>query len=268
MSSKLSIQQTSLADQLSFQHLYPHISQIKGKKRSIRDFPYSCLSAIFGLIYAAQDMSALEVRQVKRPRLSLSCSVCRIRKVRCGREQPECTNCLRMNKKCVYESLVRDKLTGRLRLPSPSPQDKDLARLDLQNNPPSQAKPVTVLGDVRPTQSHSNRDDSVSTGINSNSDLIQPLPREHQMPLDKVHPKVPTWEKAIQGPVNHDASAARITLAAPSDQRLSSPDHRPYILSPDYLSLRRGGRVRYVGKAFWGFVPGQVRSSMQQCHST
>lgn len=214
-------------------------------------------------------MSALEVRQVKRPRLSLSCSVCRSRKVRCGREHPECTNCLRMNQKCVYESLVRDELTGRLRQPFASNEGRDLSRLDSHKSPTwSQSNPFTGSGDIRPTQIHSNQGDSKSFESVSSSDLNSSLPREHQVMSDKAHPKVPTWEEAIQEPVDQDVSGPRAIATALSDQRLRSQDHGPIILSPDYLSLRHGGRVRYIGKAFWGFVPGQVRSSMQQCHPT
>ncbi|KAL5051081.1 hypothetical protein BDW71DRAFT_194168 [Aspergillus fruticulosus] len=41
---------------------------------------------------------------VKKPRPAFSCRTCRTRKVRCGREQPECANCRRMNRKCEYQS--------------------------------------------------------------------------------------------------------------------------------------------------------------------
>ena len=51
---------------------------------------------------------------IKRPRLALSCVVCRRRKVRCGREHPQCVNCTRMNETCVYNTGVRDELTGRV----------------------------------------------------------------------------------------------------------------------------------------------------------
>jgi Fungal Zn(2)-Cys(6) binuclear cluster domain len=43
---------------------------------------------------------------ITRPRPSLSCAICRRRKVRCGKEQPKCGNCKRMNESCVYESDV------------------------------------------------------------------------------------------------------------------------------------------------------------------
>jgi hypothetical protein len=48
-------------------------------------------------------MPPLGPQPIKRPRPSLNCLVCRDRKVRCGREQPECTNCKKMGRECVYQ---------------------------------------------------------------------------------------------------------------------------------------------------------------------
>lgn len=42
-------------------------------------------------------------RQISRPRPCLSCSTCRRRKVRCGRESPECYNCVRLREPCHYD---------------------------------------------------------------------------------------------------------------------------------------------------------------------
>ncbi|EAW09506.1 C6 zinc finger domain protein [Aspergillus clavatus NRRL 1] len=58
-------------------------------------------------------------RPIRKPRVSLSCIVCRRRKVRCGREQPECANCVRMQETCVYQAMRRDESTGRVRPASP-----------------------------------------------------------------------------------------------------------------------------------------------------
>lgn len=55
-----------------------------------------------------------EARQVKRPRLALSCVICRRRKVRCGKEQPLCHNCVRLGETCVYNIGTRDPTTGRV----------------------------------------------------------------------------------------------------------------------------------------------------------
>jgi hypothetical protein len=51
---------------------------------------------------------------VRRPRLALSCVVCRRRKVKCGKEKPECHNCQRMGENCAYDTGIRDTETGRV----------------------------------------------------------------------------------------------------------------------------------------------------------
>ena len=107
----------------------------------------------------------------------------------------------------------------------------------------------------------------MSSGITSRSDLNSSLLSEHRITLDNAHPKVPTWEEAIQVPTDQDLSGSGATAKALSNQQLRPQDHGSDILSPDYLSLRHGGRVRYIGRAFWGFIPGQVRPTWQQCHS-
>ncbi|KAL4877842.1 hypothetical protein BJY04DRAFT_221809 [Aspergillus karnatakaensis] len=42
-------------------------------------------------------------RSIKRPRPTFNCLVCRDRKVRCGRERPECANCKKSGRECVYQ---------------------------------------------------------------------------------------------------------------------------------------------------------------------
>lgn len=54
-------------------------------------------------------MPPSESRQITRPRPSLSCAICRRRKVRCGREQPTCYNCVKMNEACEYETDMSDQ---------------------------------------------------------------------------------------------------------------------------------------------------------------
>ena len=48
-------------------------------------------------------------RLITRPRQSFSCLVCRRRKVRCGREQPACSNCVKIRESCEYEADVQAK---------------------------------------------------------------------------------------------------------------------------------------------------------------
>ncbi|KAJ6007483.1 hypothetical protein N7540_011459 [Penicillium herquei] len=53
-----------------------------------------------------------EGRLIKRPRLALTCLRCRRRKVRCGKEQPQCINCRRAREECVYSTGSRNPVTG------------------------------------------------------------------------------------------------------------------------------------------------------------
>jgi hypothetical protein len=71
-------------------------------------------------------MSPSEVRQVKRPRVSLSCIVCRRRKVRCGREHPQCANCVRMKEKCLYNLTTHNELIGQGHEYATAVQDKSI----------------------------------------------------------------------------------------------------------------------------------------------
>ncbi len=48
---------------------------------------------------------------ITRPRPSLSCVICQRRKVRCGREQPACSNCVRIQEACQYDADNRDLST-------------------------------------------------------------------------------------------------------------------------------------------------------------
>ncbi|KAJ5359813.1 Transcription factor [Penicillium concentricum] len=196
-------------------------------------------------------MPLSEPRHIKKPRLSLSCIVCRRRKVRCGREQPQCANCVRMKENCVYRAMVRDESTGRVR--PVSPQDRDArdsdARLDLpwphwgpDANAPYPEKPS------RPP---------------SRPQLSNASPSPHR----QLYPTVPSWEEAIQLPHFRDASVPQIRGSSTTTRDPSpvpSTSSFPTLRDPlcrDYLSIRRGGRVRYVGRTFWGLVAGKENLS-------
>lgn len=121
---------------------------------------------------------------VKRPRLALSCVVCRRRKVRCGKEQPQCRNCERLGENCAYDTGVRDTDTGRV---------------------------------LRVEETRENHSTSVAA----------------------------SGEPTSKGP---EKAAELVT------PNCGKPIH----LAPDYLTLRRGARVRNISSTFWGFVNGRV----------
>ncbi|KAJ5688468.1 hypothetical protein N7536_011087 [Penicillium majusculum] len=190
-------------------------------------------------------MSLSEPRQIKKPRLSLSCIVCRRRKVRCGREQPECANCVRMKENCVYRAMVRDESTGRVQ-PIP-PQDRDPR--DSTDAHPDLPWPHWRVGPNAPYPDIHSRPPS--------------RPSPHRKEPYPAVPTVPSGEEAIQLPRYRDASVPQIggdssTTREPST--MPSTNYFPSLNDPicrDYLSIRRGGRVRYIGRTFWGFVAGK-----------
>ncbi|CAI7639452.1 unnamed protein product [Penicillium glandicola] len=195
-------------------------------------------------------MPLSEPRQIKKPRLSLSCIVCRRRKVRCGREQPECANCVRMKENCVYRTMIRDESTGRVRPVSPqdghSSHSTSDARPDLPW--PHWARDANAPYSAKPSRPP------------SRPQVSNASPSPHQQ---DPYPTVPSWEEAIQLPSYRDASAPQISGSSANTRDPSpvpSTTSPPTLSDPlchDYLSIRRGGRVRYVGRTFWGFVAGK-----------
>ncbi|CAK49101.1 uncharacterized protein An10g00100 [Aspergillus niger] len=241
-----------------------------------------------------------EPRQIKRPRLSLSCIVCRRRKVRCGREHPECANCVRMKENCVYKTMVRDEFTGRVRQVSPPPvpqgdnpngpefcANRSEERtggftwshwmsqgsgnvLNLSDEAPL-PRPTISPASAPPPQRRSTQAECDTSSVphpHHSSTILTPAPSSHPQ-VDLVYPTVPSWEEAIQLPDNHHASSRAGTSRTSSVSQDASPavsesarapsTSTSYsgLLSPDYLSVRRGARVRYIGQAFWGFVAGK-----------
>lgn len=248
-----------------------------------------------------------EPRQIKRPRLSLSCIVCRRRKVRCGREHPECANCVRMKENCVYKTMVHDEFTGRVRQVSPPPVPQGdnpngpefcannseertggftwshwMSQgsgnvLDLSDEAPL-PRPTISPASAPPPQKRSTQAKCDASSVphpHHSSTILTPAPSSHPQ-VDLVYPTVPSWEEAIQLPDNHHASSRAGTSRTSSVSQDASPavsesarapsTSTSYsgLPSPDYLSVRRGARVRYIGQAFWGLVAGKV-SAAQPC---
>lgn len=120
-------------------------------------------------------MPSTEARQVgiMRPRQSLSCVVCRRRKVRCGKEQPACGNCVRINENCEYESNTPDLASRQAkrkhtnppshaeRVPSPQATEQPLSAWTAQQRHSPPTLPFNIDPRIeadessdRPTASH------------------------------------------------------------------------------------------------------------------
>lgn len=178
-------------------------------------------------------MPPLEPRQIKRPRLSLSCIVCRRRKVRCGREHPECANCVRMKKNCIYKAMVRDDVTDQVH------HHDYLVPPDF-NGPKPHTRPLTWSHwEPAETDNTINTRDEPPPGAASSSNHEQGV--------------TPSLEETIQLPDDHRRRARSGTSSSMLASTPASANHRD-----GYLSLRRGSRARYIGQCFWGFVAGKV----------
>ena len=216
-------------------------------------------------------------RQIKKPRLSLSCTVCRRRKVRCGRELPECANCIRMKKNCAYNTTVRDEFTGQVHQVSPAPQDRESNGSNPHTNH-SNSQPVnptwfhwvareenaTDPSDMTP------RERVVQTG-SGDSNPLSGTPRlarstQHRQSFELPYQKVPSCQETTQVSGDHNNPAPERggdTLRATQDSSAvasmpsASLDYGGSLCC-DYLSLRQGARSRYIGPAFWGFVAGKA----------
>ncbi|OQE40828.1 hypothetical protein PENCOP_c005G02910 [Penicillium coprophilum] len=182
-------------------------------------------------------------RHIKKPRLSLSCIVCRRRKVRCGREQPECANCVRMKDNCVYRAMVRDESTGRVRPLSPKEVRGSDARPDLPW--PCWGQDANALYLDKPLRPPSRQ-------------LSTASPAPHRQEL---YPTAPSWEEATQLLRDRDAGVPELRGSSTTQDPSPVPTNSfPTLSGPlcsDYLSIRRGGRVRYIGRNFWGLVAGK-----------
>lgn len=115
-------------------------------------------------------MPSTDARKVgiMRPRQSLSCIVCRRRKVRCGKEQPACGNCVRFNETCEYEintpcsasRLAKRKHTSAPSrgepAPSPLATEQPLSGWTAQDShsPPSQTFNLDSRVEAEPSSNH------------------------------------------------------------------------------------------------------------------
>ena len=242
-------------------------------------------------------MPPSESRQITRPRTSLSCLICRRRKVRCGREQPACNNCVKMNEACEYEKDMPDR-----------------AALQAERNQSYQAhhsEPGTESSEPSsdPSATTDNTSSSASTFYqnpsSSTSSLLFSQPaqgpphglahafantpqswipggREGQNPQQpaqassRKRPRTPVGfipqrqeqpadiaTPMLDSPLSHSSvrENTRATTYAASDGGDGHEDIHA-IDSSGYLNVRSGGQVRYVGGAFWGLVKGHVSKAL------
>ncbi|KAJ5894561.1 hypothetical protein N7495_006252 [Penicillium taxi] len=186
-------------------------------------------------------MDSQKHRQIKKPRLSLSCNVCRRRKVRCGREQPKCTNCVRMKENCVYKAMIHEE-SGHLQPVSPQ---------RVSNGP--NARPELSRSHWRAEAESATYPEHLRPG--SSNQTLSPK----SLQQSEVFSIVSSWEEVIQPPKVHPSASQSSTATTrdPSPVQSMPPFTNGDPLGHDHLSLRRGSRSRYIGRTFWGFIAGK-----------
>ena len=185
-------------------------------------------------------MPSAEPRQIgiTRPRQSLSCVVCRRRKVRCGREQPACSNCIRIEVVCEYESdppdwasrQVKRKQTGSTSRPEAAPSPPAINEAPLSSwaaqqshpPPPSQAFNIGLGIEIDESSRHHTArhcSPSASTSVLSRSqaptDVNNPfVPSARPQRVSLPSETLPTWDTSSREDDGHPLQLVTPSLTA------------------------------------------------------
>jgi hypothetical protein len=166
-------------------------------------------------------------------RPSLSCSICRRRKVRCGKEKPACSACVRMNEHCEYD-----------RAPGAEPRVEGLGESDITGLPQA-PQPSTI---INVNESSRTQDLKSATQLSTvdgtfSSSIVTP-PTSIATPLSRKRTRSPD-SLSIRQPLRFSQYLEASTLHSRTG-------------SQGYSAIEDIFRPRYVIPTFWGFVPGQV----------
>ena len=182
-----------------------------------------------------------------RPRQSLSCVVCRRRKVRCGKEQPACGNCVRINESCEYETNTPDLASRQAKrkhtsapsrgepAPSPPATEQPLSGWTAQqrHSPTSQIFNIDPRIEVDESSNHSTASHypvPASSSVDSQhgsstkgshrpfsqnlSDLDNPFfPSARPQDLSLASKSMPLWNTSSQEDRGHPLQLARPSLS-------------------------------------------------------
>ena len=195
-----------------------------------------------------------------RPRQSWSCVVCKRRKVRCGKEQPACANCVRNNGACAYENNSTDWASQQAKrkhtsgpshneaAPSPPATEEPLSVWAAQqrNSPPSQTFSIASQIEAEETSNlHTPRHYSVPAsssldrqhGNHNDRPFSQTLtdigssffPSSRPQDLSLASKSVASWEMSSQEDCGHPLQLATPSLTSSTTGNsalLTSPKRR------------------------------------------
>ncbi len=219
-------------------------------------------------------MPPIEGRQVgiARPRQALSCLVCRRRKVRCGREQPACSNCVRFHEACEYESDPPDSANrqakrknttsssrGETVSESLSPIGTDVPFSGWSGHQPhlttnigtsieAEEASVHVPASCNPLSGTLSDDRRNGSTISSGNHLLsrtQPdlsnasLPKSRPQDLSLASPSIPSWHTYSQEDLRHPLQLATPSLTtSTTEDCVSSPPPKRQRTTDHYALLQ------------------------------
>ena len=171
-------------------------------------------------------MPPSEARQITRPRPSLSCVVCRRRKVRCGREQPACGNCVRIQETCEYEGDARDGSGPQAKRKPISPATTDEARTSkTMSGPPEDSRVAWSETDESPAFAHQTYSAEASAGPNTLS--------RH---LNNVSPATPSAYHRTESGVHGTDHVLSPTTSTNTTGRAFKPQAKPRVLGHTHFT--------------------------------
>ena len=204
---------------------------------------------------------------ITRPRPSLSCTVCKRRKVRCGKEQPFCANCAKEPEACKYEYDIHHRSTDETvrsyQNPSdpaesgstssaPLPSDMPLFNPNIyQNLPPANDRFSYVDGG--PENSLPWND--LTTTSNAIVESVFEAPHKRHQNSDQYTMLQGSANGRGEGEESNAHKRKKLRISNQPEATSSSESHfRPF----GYLSIQNGGLSRFVGDNFWGLIKGHV----------
>lgn len=186
---------------------------------------------------------------ISRPRQSLSCFVCKRRKVRCGREQPACSNCLRTHETCQYEHDILDRATRQKKRKPAS--DKPSYETGTGRPSPTAEEPWpdwTAQDDRPPASGNARSSDGErvdeadewpreQTASDDSLQSSSPLDHQHssssgsshfssaQAPPSLINPFIPQSR-------SHEMSSTSSSIPSWNRATIDEPGHRPQLVTP------------------------------------
>ena len=184
-------------------------------------------------------------RGIPRPRPALNCRSCKQRKVRCSKERPACTNCVRVKAACEYENTVSDRV-GNTVLSA-----KRTVAFEEESTPSSKREKLSLLAKPHGPQSIDLVPRARDLDNLNGTGHLQPKPDPSSQILNlnssSLVGKQQSEDGNVSGNVAHDA-----IRTVPSNSRESTP------ITHGYLSKQLGGQFSYVENSFWALIRGYV----------